>query len=122
MLDDARIAKYHGMRGNIYIYITIWCYQHIIANVYISYDSRIDTNPNSIAYCRTSFARAPVRLTDNDSLVDVAVATYFSFTIDGDIICMTYINTPQFAGLQLVLYLFCLPIYEIGLYITVSLE
>lgn len=102
MLDDARIAKYHGMRGNIYIYITIWCYQHIIANGYISYDSRIDTNPHSIAYCRTSFARAPVRLSYNNTFMYVTIATYFSSTIDGDIIGMAYINTPPIGFVVLI--------------------
>lgn len=120
MLDDARIAKYHGMRGNIYIYITIWCYQHVITNGYISHYCRINADPHSIAYRRVAFARAPVHLTDNHALVDVAVATYFSFTIDGDIIGMTYINTPPWDLQCLFPILFCLTITETQLYIGFS--
>lgn len=43
--------------------------------------------------------------------MNVTIATYFSFTIDGDIICVTYINSPpRFDYLQLFPTLFYLPI------------
>lgn len=93
MLDNARISKHYGMGRNIYIYITIWSYKDIITNGYISYDSRINTNPNSIANCWTTFSRTPIRLSYNNTFVNVTIATYFSSTIDGYIICVTYINT-----------------------------
>lgn len=102
MLDDARIAKYHRMRGNIYIYITIWCYQHIIANGYISYDSRIDTYPNSIANCWTTFSRTSIRLSYNNTFMYITIATYLGSTIDGYIICMAYINTPPIGFVVLI--------------------
>ena len=41
--------------------------------------------------------------------MNVTIATYFSFTIDGYIICVTYINTPRFDYLLLFLTLFDLP-------------
>ena len=79
------------MRGNIYIYITIWCNQHIIANGYISYDSRIDAYPHSITDSRITFAASSVHLTDDNSLVDIAVASYLCSAIDGDVIGMAQI-------------------------------
>ena len=94
MLNNARIAKDYRMGGNVYIYITVRCYQHIIANGYISYDSRIDTYPHSIANCWTTFMGASIRLSYNNTFMNVTIATYFSFTIDGYIICVTYINPP----------------------------
>ena len=56
MLNDTGISKYDRMLWNIYIYKTIWCNHNIIANVHISYDSRIDTYPYSIANSRIAFA------------------------------------------------------------------
>ena len=56
MLNDTGILKYYRMRRNIYIYKTIRSNHNIIANVHISYDSRIDTYPYSIANSRISFA------------------------------------------------------------------
>ena len=94
MFYYARIAKYNRMWRNIYIYKTIRSYHHIIANGNFSNNSRIDTNPNSIANSWTTFARAPIRLSYNNTFMNVTITTYFSFTIDGYIICMTYINTP----------------------------
>ena len=94
MLYYAWIAEHNGMRGNVYIYKTIRCNHHIITNGYISYDSRIDTNPHSIANSWTTFMGASIRLSYNNTFVNIAIATYFCSTIDGDIIGMTYINTP----------------------------
>ena len=110
MLYNARISKHYGMGRNIYIYITIWSYKYIITNGHISYDSRIDTNPNSIAYNWTTFPRTSIRLSYNNTFMYVTITTYFSSTIDGYIICMTYINTPRFDCLLLFPTLFYLPI------------
>ena len=95
MLNNARIAKDYRMGGNVYIYITVRCNHHIVANGYISYDSRIDTYPHSIANSWTTFMEASIRLSYNNTFMNVTIATYFSFTIDGYIICVTYINTPS---------------------------
>lgn len=94
MFNNARIAKDYRMGGNVYIYITVRCNHHIVANGNISNDCRIDTYPHSIANCWTTFSRAPIRLPYNNTFMNVTIATYFSFTIDGYIICVTYINTP----------------------------
>ena len=94
MLNNARIAKDYRMGGNVYIYITVRCNHHIVANGNISNDCRIDTYPHSIANCWTTFSRAPIRLPYNNTFMNVTIATYFSFTIDGYIICVTYITPP----------------------------
>ena len=94
MFYYAWIPKNNRMVRNIAVYITIWSYKYIITNGHISYDSRIDTNPNSIAYSWTTFPRTSICLSYYDTFMNVTIATYFSSTIDGYIICMTYINTP----------------------------
>lgn len=94
MLYYARIAKHNRMRWHININETIWCDQHIITNSNFSNDSRIDSNPNSIANSWTTFMGASIRLSYNNTFMNVTIATYFCFTIDGYIICVTYINTP----------------------------
>lgn len=91
MLDNARISKHYGMWWYVYIYITIWSYKDIITNGHISYDSRIDTYPHSIADSWITFAASSVHLTDDNSLVDIAVASYLCSAIDGDVIGMAQI-------------------------------
>ena len=90
MLNNARIAKDYRMGGNVYIYITVRCNHHIVANGYISYDSRIDTYPHSIANSWTTFMEASIRLSYNNTFMNVTIATYFSFTIDGYIVNHQY--------------------------------
>ena len=86
--------RYNRMWRYIYIYKTVWCNQHIITNSDISNDSRIDSNPNSIAYSWTTFTRASIGLSYYYTFMYVKIATYCCILINGYIICMTYINTP----------------------------
>ena len=94
MLDDARIPKHNGMWRYIYIYKTIGSYHDIIAYSNISYDSRIDSYPYSITDSRITFAASSVHLPDDNSLVDIAVASYLRLAIDGDVIGMAQIQAP----------------------------
>ena len=94
MLYYARIAKHNRMRWHINIYETIWCNQHIITNSNFSNDSRIDSNPNSIANNRISLSSAPISLPYHDTFMYVTIATNLSSSIDGYIICMSNVNPP----------------------------
>ena len=94
MLDDARIAENNGMRWNVNIYKTIWSNHHIVANSDFSDYSRIDAYPHSITDSRITFAASSVHLTDDNSLVDIAVAPYLCSAIYGDIIGMPQIQAP----------------------------
>lgn len=100
MLDNARIAKYHGVRGHVYVYKTIGSYQHIVANGYFPHNGSVDANPHPVTDSGASLANATISLSYYNTLVDVAVATYPRPAVDGDIIGMAYKNTPpRFAGL-----------------------
>lgn len=94
MLDNARIAKYHGVRGHVYVYKTIGSYQHIVANGYFPHNGSVDANPHPVTDSGASLTNATISLSYYNTLVDVAVATYPRPAVDGDIIGMAYKNTP----------------------------
>lgn len=98
------------MRWHINVYVTIRCYQYIISYCYFTYDGRINSNPYTITNSWYSLARTPVCLPNYNTLMNIAIATYFCTTIDGYIICMPYKNTPQFANLLQFLCLYVWPI------------
>lgn len=96
------------MRWHINVYVTIRCYQYIISYCYFTYDGRINSNPYTITNSWYSLARTPVCLPNYNTLMNIAIATYFCTTIDGYIICMPYKNTPpicKFAAISMPLRL-----------------
>ena len=94
MLDNARIAKHDRMGRYIYVHKTIGSYQDIIPNRDATDNSRIDTNPYLVADGRNAFILPSIRLSYNHTFMNITIAPNLGFPIDGNVIGMTYINTP----------------------------
>lgn len=89
MLDKARVAEHYRVGRHIYIYIAVGSNENIIANGDATDNSCIDTNPYLIANDRNTFVLSSIRLTYNDSFMDIAIAAYTCFGVDCNIIGMS---------------------------------
>lgn len=85
-LNNARIADYNGMAGNITVYITIGGNQNVIADGDISHNGAVNANPNVIANGGHTFSFAAVFLPDGYAFVDVDIASQHGIRIDGNTI------------------------------------
>ncbi len=86
-----RISKDDRVGGDVDVHIAVWGNQYIVTNGDVANDGGVDAYPDLVPYCRSPFSGASVRLTDDNTFVDVAVSAYASIWINGDIIVMTYI-------------------------------
>ena len=99
MFDHTRIAEHDRMGRYIYVHKTIGSYQDIIPNRDATDNSRIDTNPYLVADGRNAFILPSIRLSYNHTFMNITIAPNLGFPIDGNVIGMTYINTPpRFGG------------------------
>lgn len=92
MLYHTWIAEHHTMRRYIHIYIRVRCYQNIIANSNFTDYSRIDSNPDFIADNWRTFLVTSVALTDHNTFVDIAIFSYDSIWVNGNIKSMPKIQ------------------------------
>lgn len=98
VLDDAWVAEYHTMVGNIAVHIGIGRDQHIISNRNVSYDGRIRSDPDLAANFGCAFSDASVLLTNGHTFVNIAIFSNAGFRIDRNIIRMAKIQSFSDAG------------------------
>lgn len=95
VFNDTWVAKDDRVGGDINIHVTVWGNKNIITDCYFSHDCGVNAYPNLVAYCRGTSAKPSVRLSDDDSLVDIAIPANAGVGINGDIIVMAYIYPPN---------------------------
>lgn len=80
-----RVAEDYGVGWDVDVHVTVRGNQDIISDSNVPHNSSVDAYPNSIAYRRNTLTRTSVRLSDNDSPMNIAVSAYARIGINGDI-------------------------------------
>ncbi len=87
----AGIAEYDRMRGDIDIYVAVRSDEDIVTDGDVADDGGVNAYPDPVTNYRGTHARTSIRLTDDDTFVDVTVSTNACIGVNGDVIVMTYI-------------------------------
>ena len=87
------IPENHTMRRNIAVHVSARCYQHVVTDDDFPYHRSVHTYPHTISYLGCTFPCSTVLLADGDSFMQITPLANLCIRIDGNVICVTQIQT-----------------------------